>query len=258
MVVFAPLGFPGTGAGRWVRSTRGKRWTPSKAEKSPDRGQTPTAGNLVAPGGATYRGHVTPAIAPLTPVRFPDDPQITFLLQRWTAGDAGALGELLPALYEPLRQLAHQRIRGEPEACSLDTTGLVHEAYLKLADSPAASLRDRRHFLAVASRVMRNVLVDHARARNAEKRGGGADRVELREEIWVSELNLDAVTELDKALTTLEALDPRQSAILEQHYFGGLSLDDISETMNISVRTVKRDLRAARAWLALQLAPEAP
>jgi RNA polymerase sigma factor (TIGR02999 family) len=187
----------------------------------------------------------------------PDDSQITVLLHRWTAGDAEALRELLPVLYEPLRQLAHQRIRNEQDARSLDTTGLVHEAYLKLADSPAASLRDRHHFLAVASRVMRNVLVDHARARNAVKRGGGADGFELREDIWVSEINLDAVRELDVALTTLEALDPRQSAILEQHYFGGLSLEDIAGTMNVSVRTVKRDLRAARAWLASQLAAEA-
>ena len=164
----------------------------------------------------------------------------------------------MPVLYEPLRQLAHQRIRSEPDARSLDTTGLVHEAYLKLANHPAGSLRDRHHFLAVASRVMRNVLVDHARARNAEKRGGGAGVAELREEIWVSEINLDAVHALDQALTTLEKLDPRQSAILEQHYFGGLSLDDIAGTMSVSVRTVKRDLRAARAWLASQLDPEAP
>jgi RNA polymerase sigma factor (TIGR02999 family) len=197
-------------------------------------------------------------IAPVEAVGPPDDSQITLLLQRWTSGDGEALGELLRELYEPLRQLAHQRIRGEPDARSLDTTGLVHEAYLKLADSPAGSLRDRHHFFAVASRVMRNVLVDHARARNAEKRGGGAGTVELREEIWMSEIDLDAVNELDKALTTLEALDPRQSAILEQHYFGGLALDDIADTLNVSVRTVKRDLRAARAWLASRLAPEAP
>ena len=188
----------------------------------------------------------------------PDDSQIALLLNLWTAGDAEALRQLVPVLYEPLRQLAHQRMRSEPDAGSLDTTGLVHEAYLKLAGSPAGSLRDRHHFLAVASRVMRNVLVDHARARNAEKRGGGAGVTELRDEIWVSEINLDAVRELDRALTTLEALDPRQSAILEQHYFGGLSLDDIAGALSISVRTVKRDLRAARAWLASQLAPEAP
>ena len=188
----------------------------------------------------------------------PDDSEITVLLQRWVAGDADALGRLLPALYEPLRRLAHQRIRGEQDVASLDTTGLVHEAYLKLAKSPAASLRDRHHFLAVASRVMRNVLVDHARARNATKRGAGAEALQLREDIWVSEIDLDAVRELDQALTRLEALDPRQSAILEQHYFGGLALEDIAGVFSVSVRTVKRDLRAARAWLASELAPETP
>ena len=187
----------------------------------------------------------------------PDDSQITLLLHRWTEGDAEALGQLLPVLYEPLRRLAHQRIRGEADTLSLDTTGLVHEAYLKLANSPASSLRDRHHFLSLASRVMRNVLVDHARARTAEKRGGGVGAVEFRENLWVSEINLDAVQALDQALTELEALDPRQSAILEQHYFGGLALDDIAGAMSVSVRTIKRDLRAARAWLASQLAPEA-
>lgn len=186
-----------------------------------------------------------------------DDSQISRLLHRWTAGDAEALGQLLAVLYGPLRALAHQRIRSEGDALSLETTGLVHEAYLKLADSPAASLRDRHHFLAVASRVMRNVLVDHARARNAMKRGGGASALPLREEIWVSEIDLDAVHELDQALTRLEALDPRQSAILEQHYFGGLALDDIAGALSVSVRTVKRELRAARAWLACELAAEA-
>lgn len=183
-----------------------------------------------------------------------DDSQITRLLHRWTAGEPEALGDLLAVLYEPLRDLAHQRMRGEADALSLDTTGLVHEAYLKLADSPAGSLRDRHHFLAVASRVMRNVLVDHARARHAVKRGGSAATVQLREATWVSEINLDAVRELDQALTRLEALDPRQSAILEQHYFGGLSLEDIAGALSISVRTVKRDLRAARAWLASEIA----
>jgi RNA polymerase sigma factor (TIGR02999 family) len=186
-----------------------------------------------------------------------DESQVTQLLQRWTSGDADALGQLVPMLYEPLRQLAHQRLRGEPDAHSLNTTGLVHEAYLKLAYSPAASLRDRHHFLAVASRVMRNVLVDYARARRAVKRGRGAGASELREELWVSEVNLEAVHELDEALNRLEGLEPRQSRILEQHYFGGLTLEEMAGALNLSVTTVKRDLRAARAWLATQLAPEA-
>ncbi|MEO5579120.1 MAG: ECF-type sigma factor [Gemmatimonadaceae bacterium] len=185
-----------------------------------------------------------------------DESQITLLLRHWTAGDAEALGQLLSILYEPLRTLAHQRLGREWDGVSLDTTGLVHEAYLKLADSPAASVQDRNHFFAVASRAMRNVLVDYARARNSIKRGGGLPPVELREEFWVSKINLDAVSELDQALDELEALEPRQSAILEQHYFGGLSLEESAAALDISVRTVKRDLRAARAWLACQLSPQ--
>ncbi len=185
-----------------------------------------------------------------------DESQITLLLRRWTAGDAEALGQLLSILYEPLRTLAHQRLGREWDGASIDTTGLVHEAYLKLADSPAASVQDRHHFFAVASRAMRNVLVDYARARNSIKRGGGLPPVELREEFWVSKINLDAVSELDQALDELEALEPRQSAILEQHYFGGLSLEESAAALDISVRTVKRDLRAARAWLACQLSAQ--
>ncbi len=185
----------------------------------------------------------------------PDESEIMLLLRRWTAGDAEALDRLLSILYEPLRALAHQRLWREGDAASLNTTGLVHEAYLKLANSPAASVRDRHHFLVVASRAMRNVLVDYARARNSIKRGGGVIPVELREDLWVSEINLDAVNELDQALKELEALEPRQSVILEQHYFGGLSLDESAAALEVSVRTVKRDLRAARAWLACQLGP---
>ena len=168
-----------------------------------------------------------------------------------------SLDDLVATAYEELRAIAHARLAWRGAGGTLSTTALVHEAYLKLANSPASSLRDRHHFLALASRVMRNVLVDHARARTAEKRGGGVGAVEFRENLWVSEINLDAVQALDQALTELEALDPRQSAILEQHYFGGLSLDDIAGAMSVSVRTIKRDLRAARAWLASQLAPEA-
>lgn len=186
-----------------------------------------------------------------------DESEITQLLQRWTAGDGHALDRLIPLLYEPLRLLAHQRLRGEQDDLSLNTTGLVHEAYLKLADTPGASLRDRHHFLALAARVMRHVLVDHARARRAGKRGGGQAAIELREDLWIAQIDLDAVGELDDALRKLEALSPRQSAILEQHYFGGLTLAETAGALNVSVRTVKRELRAARAWLAVELAPGA-
>ncbi|HMA19239.1 MAG TPA: ECF-type sigma factor, partial [Gemmatimonadaceae bacterium] len=135
----------------------------------------------------------------------------------------------------------------------LNTTGLVHEAYLRLIDSGAAQLNDRDHFLAFASRVMRSVLVDHARKRTAAKRGHGAALGELHEETWVTEVDSDRVTGLDEALNRLEQLDERQARMVEQRYFGGLTLEEIAATMNVSLATVKRDLRSARAWLAAEL-----
>lgn len=186
----------------------------------------------------------------------PATSEITGLLHRWGEGDADAFDHLVPLIYDRLRQLAHQRRRGDPGA-TLDTTGLVHEAYLKLADAPRADLRDRNHFLALASRVMRNLLADHARARRAAKRGGGAAPLPLVDQAaWLPDEDLDAVTALDDALVRLEALDARQSRILEQRYFGGLSLEETADALGVSLATVKRDLRSARAWLAAELGGE--
>jgi RNA polymerase sigma factor (TIGR02999 family) len=177
---------------------------------------------------------------------------ITLLLRRWEEGDASALNQLMPLMYERLRQLARQRLRSEPDA-SLNTTGLVHEAYLKLVESPGVRMRDRGHFLGLASRVMRHLLVDHARARRAAKRGLGAAPLELDEEIWIADAAVEPILELDEALQRLAALDERRSRILEQRYFGGLSLEETAEALNVSLATVKRELRAARAWLAVEL-----
>jgi RNA polymerase sigma factor (TIGR02999 family) len=182
-----------------------------------------------------------------------DSSQTSQLLRRWSEGDADALDRAMPLLYEELRAMAHQRRRRHPNEQSLNTTGLVHEAYLKLAAGPTNSLRDGQHFLAIASRVMRNVLVDHARARDAVKRGGGADALELREDSWISNVDLDAVTALDDALKKLEAADARQSQIVEHRYFGGMSLQEIAAILDLSPTTVKRELRSARAWLAAEL-----
>jgi RNA polymerase sigma factor (TIGR02999 family) len=178
---------------------------------------------------------------------------VTELLQRWRAGEAEALGEIVPLLYEPLRCLAHQRLRRAPAEVSLNTTGLVHEAYLRFIDTAGVSSDSREHFLALASRVMRGVLVDHARARGAAKRGGGMAAVELQEDSWIAQVDIDRVTELDEALSRLEALDERQARMVEQRYFGGLSLEEIARAMHVSLATVKRDLRSARAWLAADL-----
>jgi RNA polymerase sigma factor (TIGR02999 family) len=164
-----------------------------------------------------------------------------------------ALDRLIPVVYERLRALAHQRLAAAPGEHSLNTTGLVHEAYLRFVESAGATFQSRDHFLAIAARVMRNVLVDHARARVAAKRGGGAALLELREEAWVTGVDLDRVENLDEALKRLEQLDERQARMIEQRYFGGLALEEIASAMNVSLATVKRELRSARAWLATEL-----
>lgn len=178
---------------------------------------------------------------------------ITGLLRRWSDGDPNALDQLIPLMYERMRQLAHQRRRTDPDE-SLNTTALVHEAYIKLVDSPRTNLRDRGHFLGLASRVMRHLLVDHARARKTAKRGLGIENVPLGDAAtWMTEARVDTLTDLDDALKRLEATDERRMQILEQRYFGGLTLEETAEALGVSVATVKRELRSARAWLALEL-----
>ena len=181
---------------------------------------------------------------------------ITDLLRRWGEGDAEALDQLFPLMYDRMRQLAHQRLRNEPDG-SLNTTALVHEAYLKLVDSHRATLRDRGHFLGLASRVMRHLLVDHARARRAAKRGLGESPVSLEDAAWLADDKVDTIAELDEALQRLEAIDQRRTRILEQRYFGGLTLEETAEALGVSLATVKRELRSA-LWLALELQREVP
>ena len=183
--------------------------------------------------------------------------EVTGLLKRWSAGDARARDELIPLVYERLRELAHRRLRGTPQENSLNTTGLVHEAFIRLVDAPRLDLPDRARFLALASEIMRNLLVDRARARMAAKRGGGKTPLELDETLWVSDENLHSVTELDEALTRLEAVSPRQGLLLQHRYFGGLSLEESATAVGVSLATAKRELRSARAWLALELRAEA-
>lgn len=168
-------------------------------------------------------------------------------------GRADAVDRLIPVVYDRLRALAHQRLARAPGENSLNTTGLVHEAYLRFVESSGAGFRDRDHFLATAACVMRSVLVDHARARVATKRGGGAALLELRDDAWVTGVDLDRVEDLDEALKRLEQLDERQARMIEQRYFGGMSLEEIASAMDVSLATVKRELRSARAWLATEL-----
>jgi RNA polymerase sigma factor (TIGR02999 family) len=179
--------------------------------------------------------------------------EVTGLLRRWSAGDEHARDQLIPLVYERLRELAHQRLRSAPGENSLNTTGLVHEAYIRLVDAPRLSLPDRAHFLALASEVMRNLLVDRARARTAAKRGGGQTPLELNETLLVADHELESVTELDEALSRLKSVSPRQALLLQHRYFGGLSLEETATAAGTSLATAKRDLRSARAWLALEL-----
>jgi RNA polymerase sigma-70 factor (ECF subfamily) len=182
--------------------------------------------------------------------------EVTGLLKRWSAGDERARDQLIPLVYERLRELAHQRLRGASAENSLNTTGLVHETYIRLVDAPRVNLPDRAHFLALASEVMRNLLIDRARARMAAKRGSGQTPLELTETLFIADENLESVTELDEALSRLETVSPRQALLLQHRYFGGLSLEESATAAGISLATLKRELRSARAWLALELRGE--
>ncbi len=180
----------------------------------------------------------------------PTPSEITRLLKQWSQGDSGALDRLMPLVYERLSEMAHAHLRRERSGHILNTKGLVHETYLKLVDINQVEWRDRAHFLSMASRLMRRILVDYSRQRNAQKRSGGLQRVDFQEELLMSESNTDVVLELDDALSRLEELSPRQCQAVEQHYFGGLTADESAAVLGVSRATVERDLRAARAWLA--------
>lgn len=182
--------------------------------------------------------------------------EITVLLRQWSDGDESARDRLIPLVYDRLRQLAHRRLADVSVEKSLDTTALVHEAYMRLVDRRRVELPDRAHFLALASQIMRNLLVDRARARLTAKRGGGTTPIVLDELAWVSDDNLETIADLDDALKRLEQLSPRQGSLLQHRYFGGLSLEESAAAIGVSLATAKRELRSARAWLALELTGE--
>ena len=179
--------------------------------------------------------------------------EVTGLLRQWSAGDESARDRLIPLLYDRLRELAHQQLGGASVDNSLNTTELVHEAYIRLVDAHRVDLPDRAHFLALASEIMRNLLVDRARARFAAKRGGGVRPLDLDEFEWISDESLESVAALDDALKRLERLSPRQGQLVQHRYFGGLTLEESATAIGVSLATAKRELRAARAWLALDL-----
>lgn len=178
--------------------------------------------------------------------------EITRLLQDWRAGDEQARDALMSVVYERLRQLAAQHFAGERVGHTLQPTALVHEAFLSLQSS-AIDWQDRHHFYALAAQMMRHLLVDHARARLRHKRGGDQLRVEFDGlELAAAERDVDLLA-LDSALERLERLNERTSRVLEMIYFGGLTQDSVAEVLNISRRTVDRDLNLGRAWLKREL-----
>lgn len=182
---------------------------------------------------------------------------MTTLLVRWRDGDREALEELMPLVYDELRRLARHYLRRERSDHTLQSTALVHEAYLRLAGSNAPNWQNRAHFFGVAAHIMRQILVEHARAYGAEKRGGGACKLVLDEAVAFSpQIDVDVVA-LDKALGELTELDSQQGRIVELRFFGGLTIEDTSEVLGISPATVKRDWVTARAWLYRAMTGEA-
>ena len=178
------------------------------------------------------------------------------MLQAMRAGDPDAAESLLPLLYSELHRLAKAYMRRERPDHTLQATALIHEAYLRLAPGQI-DWQSRGHFIGLAAQVMRRVLVDYARAHNAEIRGGGLKRVELSDDVMISVERLDEVAMVDEALLRLAAQAPRQARVVELRYFGGLSVEETAEVLGLSTRSVKREWALARLWLFRELRPSA-
>src|SRR5712692_9921885 len=178
-----------------------------------------------------------------------DTDNINQLLADWGNGNQQALEELLPLIYEELRRLAHNFLYRERPGHTLQTTALVHEAYLKLIDQRDVRWQNRAHFFAIAAQAMRRILIDSARKHAAVKRGSGAEKVSLDDAPQISLESDASLLALDEALNALAEIDPEQSRIVELRYFGGLTIEEAAEVMNCSPATIKREWAIARAWL---------
>jgi RNA polymerase sigma-70 factor, ECF subfamily len=184
----------------------------------------------------------------------PSSHRVTELLVRWREGDPAALGELMPLVYDELRRLAARHMRGERPGHTLQTSALVNEVYLRLAGQEGMQWQNRAHFFAVAAQAMRRLLVDHARRRGSRKRGGDAGRVALDEgAVVVSDERAAEVVALDDALARLAEVAPRKSRLVELRFFGGLSIEETAEVLNVSPGTVMRDWTFAKAWLRKEI-----
>ena len=177
----------------------------------------------------------------------------TALLLAWGRGEAAALDRLLPLVHEELRRIAHRHMRHERADHTLQASALVNEAYLRLIEIKQVRWQNRVHFFAMASRIMRRILVDAARAKRYQKRGAGGQKVSLDEALVVAETPAEDIVALNDALIALEAFDPRKCRVVEMRFFGGLSVEETAEALHLSAGTIMRDWRLAKAWLAREL-----
>ena len=183
----------------------------------------------------------------------PSPPEITQLLLAWSHGDQAALEDLTRVVYEELRRLAHRYMARERLGHALQTTALVHEAYLRLIDGKKVQWQNRAHFFAVSAQLMRRILVDFARSRLYQKRGGNAEQVSFDEALVVARGKSTDLVALDDALTALASVDPRMSQVVELRFFGGLSVEETAEVLKISTDTVTSDWKLAKVWLRQRL-----
>jgi RNA polymerase sigma factor (TIGR02999 family) len=179
--------------------------------------------------------------------------RVTQLLQQWSQGDDAAVLELTPLVYEELRRLAHHFMEGQRPNHTLQTTALVNEAYLRLAEQTNPRWQDRAHFFAVAARAMRQILVSYARTQQAQKRGGGALKIELDEAAILSPEQSQEIIDLHEALERLGTLDSRKAQVVELKFFGGLNYEEIAEVLKVARMTVRRDWEFAKVWLYTEL-----
>jgi len=181
-----------------------------------------------------------------------DAGNVTNLLLHWSKGDRSALDQLIPIIYDDLLRMARARLKNEQHQCTLQPTALVHESYLRLADQTKLQWQNRAHFYAIAANTMRRVLIDYARKRNADKRGGGM-KITLQTDMDFAKEQPPDVLGLDAVLTKLAAFDERKSRAVELKFFGGLTTEEIAEVLGISVATVGRELRLGQAWLRREM-----
>ena len=195
---------------------------------------------------------------PLPEQKINESPQqITERLSAWSSGDAAALDDVIRAVYQELRRMAGHYLRMENPGNSLQPTALVHEAYLRLVDQTRVSWQNRSHFFGVAAQMMRRILVDHARTKHRDKRGGTATKLPLDEALDLSQARAGDLVALDDALESLAEIDERKSRVVELRFFGGLSVEETAEVLGVSPQTVLRDWKLAKAWLYQNIKGEA-